>query len=122
LAVSEELLRDLVGRAGDELRQSQDLVYAQIRVGPLFFLGGFSRVGGDVHLGADIELDPVETVAGSSVGFLRASRTAWAVVGGRGAMVVLRGPVSIGRWTLATAERNGIRLATDVSPALDGVR
>jgi hypothetical protein len=119
LAVSEELLRDLVGRAGDELRQSQDLVHAQIEVELMCFLGGCPPVGSDVHLGADIELGPIETVAGSSLGFLRASRTAWAVPGGCGVMVVLLGMVSTGRSALATAERNGARLATDVSSALE---
>ena len=69
LAVSEELLRDLVGRAGDELRQSQISVHAQIEVEPMCFLGGCPPVGSDVHLGADIELGPIETVAGSSLGF-----------------------------------------------------
>jgi hypothetical protein len=37
-------------------------------------------------------------------------------------MVVLLGTVSTGRWALATAERNGARLATEASPAPEGVR
>ena len=52
-------------------------------------------------------------VAGSAAGFLHASRTAWAVVAGCGVMVVLLGLISTGRWALATAERNGARLAAD---------
>ena len=83
------------------------------------FLGGCPPVGSDVHLGADIELGPIETVAGSSLGFLRASRTRGAVPGGCGVMVVLLGMVSTGRSALATTERNGARLATDVSSALE---
>ncbi len=60
-------------------------------------------------------------IAGSPVGFLHASRTAWGVVAGCGVMVVLLGMVSTGRWALAIAERNGSRVAGDESPALTGV-
>jgi MFS family permease len=56
-------------------------------------------------------------IAGSAAGFLHASHAAWAVLAGCGAMVVLLGMVSTGRWALATAERNGARLAADMSPA-----
>jgi len=61
-------------------------------------------------------------IAGSSAGFVHASRTAWTVVAGCGVMVVALGIVSTGRWALATAERNGARLATDMSPAPEGAR
>jgi hypothetical protein len=44
------------------------------------------------------------------------------VVAGGGVMVMLLGIVSTGRWALATAERNGARLATDMSPAPEGAR
>jgi hypothetical protein len=44
------------------------------------------------------------------------------VVAGCGVIVVLLGIVSTGRWALATAERNGARLATDMSPAPEGAR
>lgn len=62
------------------------------------------------------------TLAGSSVGFVHASHAAWAVVAGCGVMVVLLGLVSTGRWALATAERNGPRLATPMSIASQGAR
>jgi hypothetical protein len=61
-------------------------------------------------------------IAASSAGFVRASHAAWAVVAGCGVMVMLLGMVSTGRWALATAERNGARLATDMSPAPEGSR
>jgi MFS family permease len=61
-------------------------------------------------------------IASSSAGFVHASHAAWAVVAGCGVMVVLLGIVSTGRWALATAERNGARLATDMSPAPQGAR
>jgi EmrB/QacA subfamily drug resistance transporter len=51
-------------------------------------------------------------VASSSVGFVHASHAAWSVVAGCGVIVVLLGMFSTGRWALATAERNGGRLAT----------
>ena len=57
-----------------------------------------------------------------AAGFVHASHAAWAVVAGCGVMVVLLGLVSTGRWALATAERNGARLAADVSPAPEGAR
>jgi EmrB/QacA subfamily drug resistance transporter len=59
-------------------------------------------------------------IAASSAGFLHASHAAWAVVAGCGVMVLLLGLVSTGRWALATAARNGARLATDISPATEG--
>jgi hypothetical protein len=37
-------------------------------------------------------------------------------------MVMLLGAVSTGRWALATAERNGKRLATDMNLATEGAR
>jgi EmrB/QacA subfamily drug resistance transporter len=58
----------------------------------------------------------------NSAGFMHASRTAWAVFAGCGAIVALLGTVSTGRWALATAGRNGVRLATDLIPALEGAR
>jgi EmrB/QacA subfamily drug resistance transporter len=61
-------------------------------------------------------------IASSSAGFVHASHAAWAVVAGCGVMVVLLGIVSTGRWALATAERNGARLAADMSPAPEGAR
>ncbi len=61
-------------------------------------------------------------IAASSAGFVHASHAAWAVVAGCGVMVMLLGMVSTGRWALATAERNGARLATDISPAPEGAR
>ncbi|MGP0049515.1 MAG: MFS transporter [Solirubrobacteraceae bacterium] len=60
-------------------------------------------------------------VAGSA-GFVHASHAAWAVLAGCGVMVMLLGIVSTGRWALATAERNGASLATDMSPAPEGAR
>ena len=51
-------------------------------------------------------------VASSSGGFVHASHAAWSVVAGCGVIVVLLGMFSTGRWALATAERNGGRLAT----------
>jgi MFS family permease len=60
--------------------------------------------------------------AGSSAGFVHASHAAWAVLAGCGVMVMLLALVSPGRWALATAERNGARLATDMSPAPEGAR
>jgi EmrB/QacA subfamily drug resistance transporter len=61
-------------------------------------------------------------IASSSAGFERASHAAWAVVAGCGVMVILLGIVSTGRWALATAERNGARLAAGTGPAPDGAR
>jgi EmrB/QacA subfamily drug resistance transporter len=61
-------------------------------------------------------------IAASSAGFVHASHAAWAVVAGCGVMVMLLGMVSTGRWALGTAERNGARLATDMSPAPEGAR
>ena len=61
-------------------------------------------------------------IAASSAGFVHASHAAWAVVAGCGVMVMLLGMVSTGRWALATAERNGARLATDMSPISEGAR
>ena len=61
-------------------------------------------------------------IAASSAGFVHASHAAWAVVAGCGVMVMLRGMVSTGRWAPATAERNGARPATDMSPATEGAR
>jgi hypothetical protein len=55
-------------------------------------------------------------IAASSAGFVHASHAARAVLAGCGVMVMLLGMVSTGRWALATAERNGARLATDMSP------
>jgi EmrB/QacA subfamily drug resistance transporter len=55
----------------------------------------------------------------SAAGFVPASHAAWAVLAGCGVMVVLLGMVSTGRWALATAERNGARLAADMKPAPD---
>jgi EmrB/QacA subfamily drug resistance transporter len=61
-------------------------------------------------------------IAASSAGFVQASHAAWVVVAGCGVMVVLLGMVSTGGWALATAERNGARLATDMSAAPEGAR
>ena len=61
-------------------------------------------------------------IAGNAAGFVHASHAAWAVVAGCGVMVVLLGMFSTGRWALATAERNGARLAADMSPAPEGAR
>jgi high-affinity Fe2+/Pb2+ permease len=61
-------------------------------------------------------------IAASSAGFVHASHAAWAVVAGCGVMVIVLGMVSTGRWALATAERNGARLAADMSPAPEGAR
>lgn len=47
----------------------------------------------------------------SAAGFARSSHAAWAVLTGCGVMVVLLGAGSTGRWALATAQRNGERLA-----------
>ena len=56
-------------------------------------------------------------IASSSAGFVHASHAAWAVIAGCGVMVVLLAMVSTGRWALATAERNGARLATEMVPS-----
>jgi EmrB/QacA subfamily drug resistance transporter len=61
-------------------------------------------------------------IAASSAGFVHASHAAWAVLAGCGLTVMLLGTVSTGRWALATAERNGARLATDMSPTPEGAR
>jgi predicted MFS family arabinose efflux permease len=61
-------------------------------------------------------------IAAGSAGFVHASHAAWAVLAGCGVMVMLLGTVSTGRWALASAERNGARLATDMSPATEGAR
>jgi EmrB/QacA subfamily drug resistance transporter len=61
-------------------------------------------------------------IAASSAGFVHASHAAWAVLAGCGALVMVLGVVSTGRWALATAKRNGARLATDMSPAPEGAR
>jgi len=61
-------------------------------------------------------------IAVSSAGFVHASHAAWAVLAGCGVMFVLVGIVSTGRWALASAERNGVRLTTDMSPAPEGAR
>jgi len=61
-------------------------------------------------------------IAGNAAGFVHASHAAWSVVAGCGVMVVVLGIVSTGRWALATAERNGARLTTDMSPAPEGAR
>jgi EmrB/QacA subfamily drug resistance transporter len=61
-------------------------------------------------------------IAASSAGFVRASHAAWAVLAGCGVMAMLLGIVSTGRWALGTAERNGARLATDLSPTPEGAQ
>jgi EmrB/QacA subfamily drug resistance transporter len=61
-------------------------------------------------------------IATSSAGLVHASHAAWAVLAGCGVMVMLLGMVSTGRWALATAERNGARLATDISPTPEGAQ
>jgi len=61
-------------------------------------------------------------IAESSAGFVHASHAAWAVLAGCGVMVMLLGMVSTGRWAMATAERNGARLAAEMSPALARAR
>ncbi len=61
-------------------------------------------------------------IAASSTGFVHASHAAWAVLAGCGAMVMLLGMVSTGPWALATAERNGARLAADMTSASKGAR
>ena len=62
-------------------------------------------------------------IASGLAGFVHASHAAWAVVAGCGVMVMLLGIVSTGRWALATAERNGARLDTDMSsPTTEGAR
>ena len=61
-------------------------------------------------------------IAASSAGFVHASHAAWAVLAGCGVMVMVLGTVSTGRWALATAERNGARLAADMKPAPEGAR
>ena len=61
-------------------------------------------------------------IAGSAARFVPARHAAWAVVAGCGVMVIVLGVVSTGRWALATAERNGARLATDMSPTPEGAR
>jgi MFS family permease len=61
-------------------------------------------------------------IASSSAGIAVASHAAWAVVAGCGVVVILLGIVSTGRWALATAERNGARLAAGTGPAPEGAR
>ena len=61
-------------------------------------------------------------IASSSAGFVHASHAAWTVVAGCGVIVIVLGVVSTGSWARATAERNGARLATDMSPVLEGAR
>jgi EmrB/QacA subfamily drug resistance transporter len=59
-------------------------------------------------------------IAAGTAGFVHASHAAWAVVAGCGVMVMLLGLVSTGRWALATAERNGARLAADITDTSQG--
>jgi EmrB/QacA subfamily drug resistance transporter len=61
-------------------------------------------------------------IAASPAGFVHASHVAWAAVAGCGVMVMPLGVVSTGRWALASAERNGARLATAMSPTTEGAR
>ena len=61
-------------------------------------------------------------IAAGTAGFVHASHAAWAVLAGCGVMVVLLGFVSTGRWALATAQRNGARLAADMSPIPEGAQ
>jgi sugar phosphate permease len=62
-------------------------------------------------------------VAGAIASTCRQTGAALGVaVAGCGVMVVVLGLVSTGRWALATAERNGARLATDMSPVPEGAR
>jgi EmrB/QacA subfamily drug resistance transporter len=61
-------------------------------------------------------------IASGSAGFVHASHAAWVVVAGCGVMVMLLGMVSTGRWALATAERNGARLATEMNIGPEGAR
>ena len=61
-------------------------------------------------------------IASGSAGIAVASHAAWAVVAGCGVMVILLGIVSTGRWALATAERNGARLAAGTGLAPEGAR
>jgi EmrB/QacA subfamily drug resistance transporter len=61
-------------------------------------------------------------IAASSAGFVHASHPAWAVLAGCGVMVMLLGTVSTGRWAIASAERNGTRLITEMSPTPKGAR
>jgi EmrB/QacA subfamily drug resistance transporter len=61
-------------------------------------------------------------IAGNAAGFVHASHAAWAVVAGCGVMVVVLGIISTGRWALATAERNGARLTTEMSPVPEGAK
>jgi MFS family permease len=61
-------------------------------------------------------------IAASPAAFVHASHAAWAVVAGCGVIVIVLGMISTGRWALATAERNGARLAIDIGPVPEGGR
>ena len=59
-------------------------------------------------------------IGGGTSGFVHAGHAAWAVLAGCGGLVMLLGLVSTGRWALATAQRNGARLAADTPPTPKG--
>jgi len=54
-------------------------------------------------------------LAGSSAGLVHASRSAWAVLAGRGIATLVLGLASTGRWARASARRNGERLVAEVA-------
>jgi len=58
-------------------------------------------------------------VAGSSAGFVPASRVAWAVLAGCGGATVLLGLLSTGRWARARAERHGRQLSAQITDVAD---
>jgi EmrB/QacA subfamily drug resistance transporter len=67
------------------------------------------------QIGASLGVAVTGSIVASSTGarFTTASQTAWVVIAGCGAAVVLLGLLSTGGWARGTAERNGARLAQD---------
>ncbi len=56
---------------------------------------------------------------GTGTGFIEASHAAYAVVTGCGVAVLLLGLASTGRWAMGTADRNGVRLASQTEELAD---
>lgn len=61
-------------------------------------------------------------IGAASANFVHASHAAWAVVVGCGVTIVLVGLFSTGHWALATAERNGVRLAAEMNTGQEEAR
>jgi EmrB/QacA subfamily drug resistance transporter len=86
------------------------------QVGVAGALASSSRQFGSA-IGVAVTGSLVTTTTGA--GFVTDSHRAWAVLGGCGALVLLLGVLSTGRWARATAARNSGRLAAPAPPVTE---